>query len=369
MKFRKILFAALAMFAVVGCENPNEQDEVVEGDGTYTIAVDKDTIEADGVDCATFFVYDSNGKNVMVNKDGSESEIASNVYFINQRTGERLERRTKGFTAIADGEYVFVASVRGKQTTNRVTITAQNHTKYEKFFHKVCVMQITSTTCTYCPEMTAALEAVGKGDFGNNFITLACHSQDDYALPWVVSMGEYKDLGEWLGPTYGSTGYPYAIYDLKFGNKLRSESAISSFIKSVMTDNFARCGVKISKAEIDANGVGVIEASIKADKPGTYDIAWAVLADNQPSKGGTESIYHNVLQAVSSNFTGMSDQSKVTLTEGEEYTKTFNIEVGAFKGVQLNPENCKVVVMVHNEDIIDNANICAVGSTVDYLLN
>lgn len=363
MKFHKLLFVALAMIAAIGC-NTNEEGEIVYG-SVFTVSVDKDTIEANGVDYATFTVKDENGNDLT-----ADPSISSKIYFVNEETGEYLDRKVRTFTSITNGVYKFYATVKGAKTENTATVTVQNRAKYEKYAQKVCIYQCTGTWCGYCPLMTEALNKVRNGKYGENVIVLACHGSSPNATdPYALPLSDGNDLGNWLGGRYGAPGFPYAVYDLAFGYGESAASAINSYLHAFMVKYPSNCGVKIAKAQINADGTGVIEASIKADKAGTFDIAWAVLADNQPSNGGMEDIYHDVVQAVSSNFLGMSDESKVTLEAGEEYSKTFNISVPAFGGIEFNPANCKVVVLAHNEQMVDNANICAAGSSVEYAVN
>lgn len=359
MKFQKILFTAIALIAVVGCETDNGDDGVKQSG--YTISVDKDVIEADGVDSVAFTVTDKDGNDLT-----ADPELYDKVYFVNEETESRLERKTRTFTSIHNGVYTFYATFRGVRTDNSVTVTVQNRSLYEKYKHKVCIYQCTGTWCGYCPQMTSALDKVRVGKHKDNVIILAVHAGegDNYALPW----GTY-DLGTTVCANNGGSGFPYAVYDLAEGSGQRTESYINSFLDALMFEYPATCGVKISKAQIGADGKGVIEASIKADKAGTFDIAWAVLADNQPSNGGVEPIYHDVVQAVSTNFMKLSKESKVTLAAGEEYTKSFEVTVPTFNGVAFDPANCKVVVKVHNEQMVDNANICAVGSSANYATN
>ena len=160
---------------------------------------------------------------------------------------------------------------------------------------------------------------------------------------------------------------------MSFGNGQRTESVLNSLIEGQLQSAPATCGVKISEATIDGLGNATITASVKADKAGTFDLGYAILADNQPSKGGTESIYNDVVAAVSKNFVKMQDDTKVSLAAGEEFTKTFTVKVESFKGVSFSPDNYKVVVFAHSDahgkKQVDNANACGFGESVDYILN
>lgn len=357
-----MLFASLAMFAMIGCESPNNEG----GDNTsgYTLMVDKQVIEASGTDVATFTVIDANGLDVT-----ADPSVKNKIYFEDQY-GNILKDGVRTFSAYKNGTWTFVAKVKGVRSHNTVTITAQNRKNYEMFLHKICIYQCTGTWCGYCPEMTKALDKVREGANKDNVIVLACHggtkgAKDPYALAW----GEGSDLGNTVGEMFAYPGFPFAVYDLKFGNIKRTVAYIDGYIETLYKDEPARCGVKISKAQMDAEGNVTIEASVKAQYAGDYDLAWAVLADNLPRQGGNEASYSDTVMAVSENFLGMSAESKVTLAADEEYTKTFNFKVTPFEGTTLKPAECKIVVMAHNEDVVDNANMCAVGSSADYAYN
>lgn len=376
MKFYKFLSAAFMALAVVGCEDPNNDDDPSKDDPStvtdaYTIAVDKQTVEADGVDYVTFQILDKDGNDVLVNEDGSDSDLLSKTYFVMADSGKRLERKTKTFSSIRNGEYEFYATVRGEKTANTVKVTVQNRGNYEKYQQKVCVYQLTATWCGYCPQMTEGLGLLRNGANGDNVIIMACHADDDYALAW--DNPQRYDLGAYVCVNFGGSGYPYAVYDMSFGNGQRTESVLNSLIEGQLQSAPATCGVKISEATIDGLGNATITASVKADKAGTFDLGYAILADNQPSKGGTESIYNDVVAAVSKNFVEMQDDTKVSLAAGEEFTKTFTVKVDPFKGVSFSPDNYKVVVFAHSDahgkKQVDNANACGFGESVDYILN
>ena len=369
MKLQKLLFATFAMFAMVGCgETPEPTPEPTpdDGDVVYTIAVDKDTIEADGADHVTFSILDANNNDILVNEDGSDSDFLSKTYFVIEDSGKRLERKTKTFSSIRNGEVTFYATIKGVRTQNTVTVKVQNRAKYEKYLQKVCVYQLTATWCGYCPQMTEGLGKLRNGENGENVIVLAAHAQDDYALPWT----KQYDLGTYVCMNFGGDGFPYAVYDMKFGGGQRSESDLNSTIEKHLNAYASTCGVKISKATIDPQGNAEITASVKASKAGKFELGYAILADNQPSKGGTESIYNDVVAAVSENFVQM--QEGVSLAADEEYTTTFTLKVEPFKGVSFSANDYKVVVFAHsdaNGGMVDNANACDFGKTADYVLN
>lgn len=365
MKFSKMLFAAFVIFAMVGCEKDPSDEQGGDNTAGYTLVADKTVIEADGVDAVTFSVVDSSGFDI-----ASESDVLAKIAFF-EEGGSRLKAGTREFTAFRDGTYTFYANFKGKRTKNDVTITVKNRKVYEKYQHKVCIFQCTGTWCGYCPLMTAALKGLKDGVNRDNYIVLAAHASTQGAAdPYSIPYGKDRiDLGNVVCGKFGGAGFPFAVYDLAFGTLERTTATANGYIEVLLKDEPAHCGVKITKAQIDAEGNATIEASVKAQYDGEYDLAWAVLADNQPKLSGNEEIYNDVIMAVSENLMGMSKDTKVTLKADEEYTKTFTFKVEPFKSVPFNPADCKVVVMAHNDKMIDNANICAVGSSVDYAYN
>ena len=356
MKFRHFLVAALALSAMVACETGG--DDTGEVDGSYTIDVVKDTIEADGKDSAVFIVRDSEGNNVM-----EDSSIASKIYFVNAANGSRLPRETKAFTSIKNGVYTYYATVKGVKTTNTVDIKVQNRAAYEKYMQKVLVYQFTGSWCVYCPQMTEGLDKLRRGEWGENVIVMACHISDE----WSLEVGG-RDFAQYLlGDKFGQSGIPYAVYDLSFGNGQRAESILNSLISDQLLKYPATCGVKIASSSIDADGNVAIETEITATAAGRYDVGYAVLADHQTAPQGRESEYNDIVVAISPNYAGLSSTA-VSLKPDEVHKQNFNTKVTGYGS-----KNLKVVVFVHSNtygpSIVDNAATCAMGDSVNYILN
>ncbi len=361
MKFQHFLMVLLAVFAFVACDGGEGDGGDLVADGTYTISVDKTVVEADGIDFATFTVKDSTGKDVT-----ADEAILSKTYFVNVADESRLPRETRTFSSIRNGEYTFYASVKGVKSENTVTIKVQNRKEYEKYLHKLCLIQLTGTWCSNCPMMTSALRTLKSGEYGENVILLASHLNDKFKYT-IESSG--KDLASQLFLNFGFTSgsVPNTIYDMAFVKGDRAQYAIGSYLLELMVKSPATCGVKIASSSIDAAGNVTIEASVKADKEANYDLAWAVLADNQYDSSGYEDVYNEVIVAASDNFIKMGS-SKVALTAGQELTKTFTTKVTDYAAKDL-----KVVVFAHsdahNMAVIDNANECKLGESADYLYN
>ena len=108
--------------------NPNEGGGAgIYGEGPYTIEVDKNTVEADGIDLVNFRVLDAAGNNLC---EGSDSK---HVYIQNVTEGLSLGRKVISFSSLINGTFEFTGTFKGVATENSVTVTAQNRAKYEKY--------------------------------------------------------------------------------------------------------------------------------------------------------------------------------------------------------------------------------------------
>ena len=167
----------LAVPVLFGCgEGPADPvgDPKEEG---YYIYVDKEVIEADGKDVATFTVKDQDDNII-----STEANMGK-VWYENVATGVRLDRYSTGFSAMADGESEFAGIVSGTRTVNTVKIKTQNRKKYEVFHKNVTVFKLTATWCPNCPSMTTVLEGLDEETAGHTII-LACHNTDRFSVPF-----------------------------------------------------------------------------------------------------------------------------------------------------------------------------------------
>lgn len=345
----------------VGESGGDEPEPPMPTDG-YSISVDKTTIEADGKDVATFVVTDADGNNLM------DSDLSS-IYFKNVATGERLDRKSTGFSSVIDGEYEFVATYRGEQTANSVKIKVQNRSRYEKYKQRVAIYQLTGTWCAYCPMMVAGLEGISD-TWKERSLVMAVHASSSSSTdPYALSTGG-SDLGALMLGAFGGEGYPSCVYDLNELNGDRSASTIQRNIESYLVEHPATCGVQIASTKREGTTI-TIDAAVTSSTGGTYDLGYAILLDNQTYSSGTsvDGKYHDIVCAVSGNFMSMSDK-KVALAAGEEHTATFVIENFP---ENLSSSDLRVVVFAlgqnGNRTITDNLAVCQMGGSADYELN
>lgn len=394
MKILRYISVAILALAIAACQGPNDpfiltpEDEKEDNGGGnqddnqgddnqdnqpeegYIISVDKTTIEADGKDVANFTVTDPEGNNLM-------EDYLSSIYFRNVNTGERLPRKSTGFTSVMDGEYEFVATYKGTETSNSVKITVQNRRNYETYKQRVAIYQLTGTWCTYCPSMVAGLDGLSE-KWKQHSIVMAAHaSSQSQTDPFAISAGS-GDLGSVMLSAFRGEGYPSCVYDLVELSGERASSTIESILESYLINYPATCGVKISstKREVMAGGENskstiTIEAEVTSSTGGTYDLGYILLLDNQSYSSGTsiDGMYHDIICAFSSNVIAMSDQ-RFTLSKGESKSKSFTIE--GFPA-QYSDKDLRVVVFALSQrdgkTINDNLAVCQMGGSADYELN
>ncbi len=346
-------------------DNGGGGDDPVLESTSFTLQVDKTTIEADGKDFATFTILDDKGRDVT-------SEVVRNTSFTNLTTDTRLDYGTNKFTSIIDGEYTFKATVATSKsvtdTENTVTIKVQNRSLYEKYKQHVGIYKMTGTWCGYCPDMTKALHAV-REDLQDNMIVVELHNTD----PFSVAMGGGFDMVSYIGlvMNLSNIGLPSNIYKARDLNGSRSSKQIEGIIENYMLETPATCGVKIASAERDGETI-TVNAALTTTRAGKYDLGCFLLLDNQYYTGGTEpsNIYNNIVISTTMNYTGVLSQDYYMMQPDVEQTHTFTIP-----NVSSNysTNDLRVVVFALTElegsTIMDNCQVCPVGGSADYELN
>lgn len=359
-------FAAATMFSCGGNIDPDDNGGNNGGEtnaGVYTISVDKNQIEADGKDAATFTLRDENGQDITAADPGG-------VYFKIVETGSFLPRRTRTYTAFKNETVTVAASYNGVDAVNTVTITSVNRNKYETFHKNVALYKCTGTACQYCPSLTAALNALDD-ELKTHTVILACHSELIGDDPYAIRYGS-SDLGtELLYQFNESGGLPYLVINMNTSTGDRSVTNITNMINDQRRDYPATSGIKVSTA-YENNNLH-ISATLKSSTGGAYNLGCAVLLDNQyyPSVGSSDGNYSNIVRAVTDNFMRYENSMEFTVGKDAEGTKTFDIAVS---DLAQNKKDCRVVVfslrkLEGGASIVDNIVSCGIDSSVDYKYN
>ncbi len=329
----------------------------------YTISVDKTTIEANGEDAATFTLTDANGYDIT-----ADSKQSNYITIENVETGETLSSHSTAFTSLTNGTYEFKANYKAYESENTVTVTVQNRGQYEKYYRKVVAYDVTSVSCTYCPDMTAALEGT-VSPWQDHMVIFAIHGPYTSSEPWMLKVNS-DYVGTEVMSKFGGSGYPFCVFNLNYvmTTSDRNSTSVGRIVNSQLTNYPATCGIKI--ASTYSNGAITLSGSLTSVDGGTYDLGYAILADNQDYYG-TE--YNDIVLQISSNYMSMRSSSSFTVGAGEEHTVDFtvsDIDASEYDG---GLDNLRVAVFaLRNADgtiIIDNIADCPLGENLDYNLN
>lgn len=320
----------------------------------FVLSVDKASIEADGIDKASFTIKDANGLDLTSGnylKDVSLHVIETDTY---------LKRKENWFTSIDNGTYTIEGMYLGKACTAPVTVQAVNRSKYETFSKKVAFYRFTATWCGYCPQMTTAL---GKLDnfTKDHMVILAFHGDSDFGA--VDGKNYISDI---MISEYGLSGYPSCVYSLSVGSDKRTRNDIMDAVYDELKNHPAATGIKASTKIED--GKLSIEAAVKASKDGIYDLGCFILQDGLRASGANEDVYNNVVSAYTGNYRSISKDAW-NLKAGEEKTGlgwTFDFN-------QANAGSCRIALFTLVKDgskaRIDNIIELPVGSSADYVYN
>lgn len=348
---------ALSAFAFVSCDDkgpvtPEEGDAI---EAPFTLSADKTSIEADGVDYLTFSLTDANGVEL------NSTEYVSNIYVRNITTGEYLQPSAESglytFSTEEITENEFMAAYQGTEATNYLTITS---TDPELFFHKVLINKMTSVHCVYCPNMTAGLHAV-PSDVAEHMIVAGSHVTWMGTDPW--SSDEIDDFGE----AFGLDGIPQNIYNLRVLDGSQSGSGIARAITKQLDNYRSTSGIRIISSKLE-NEQLVIEAGITGDGDGVFNLACLIILDSAQYPGGSypdegEDTYLNVLYLWSEGAFGYDAGSAFAVSDGQEVTKTFTFDVPGLTSA----EGYNACVYSIRTDGVDNAAICPIGESLDYV--
>ena len=355
---KKLLNLILLALPVVACTT--EDDNAPEPVAPFTLTVDKNVIESDGLQTATFKVIDANGEVIT-----DYPSLEKKVRIKNETTGTRLPLRVFTFRSLDDGEFTFSATCTGEPCENTVTVESKNRRNYEVFKKKVCVYRFTATWCPNCPGMTEGYNNVDKWT-KDRLVEMAIHgSGSTYQIGNGAIAAEV--LSRFFGPTLP---YPSCVFDLDENSSETSKSDIMTQIFNRLAHNPATCGIKANCSYVGETLS--LNATVKTSTGGKYDIGYALLKDHCPGGNGAyEDEYNNVVLAISGNYQYMSDKA-VQVEKDAEVTFAFNETVKIPSADNLNDYSVVVFALkeVGTKVIIDNvAKMPLVDGSVDYVLN
>lgn len=385
MKNIRFSAAFVAAMMMVGCsgENPVDEpniggnggneggEEVVDPAQGLKIVADKTEVEADGVDAVTFTV-------VMTDENGVEEELTSQypraVRIKDVNTGETLPFKTFTTTSIENKEAKYIATYEDTESANSVDVKFHNREKYEKYYQKVAVVELTGTWCIGCPQMVDALENMDD-DKKEHTVLIALHVTDDEDNFDPFTPVTNVRLGQDILKEFGRGSLPNCIFDLNEINDVATKANVGNIVYSYLVEHYATCGVKVVSSSLDGLTLKV-KAAMTSVKAGTYDLGWALVCDGFQYAGGTieSGIYNDVLIATSENFYKMSSD-RFSAEPDVEVTKEFTFELPSLPE-QFDAAKAKIIVFAltsieneYNQVIVDNITECPLGQGNDYVLN
>lgn len=266
------------------------------------------------------------------------------------------------FSTTEAGEYIFQAIYRD-QSSNQVKITATEPVgpHESRFERHICVMDLTGTWCTFCPDgMTKLNFYVQKKEWKDITHILAIHDNtqgdDPMGLP----------LSSKIMADYGNYGYPMFVTDLRDSGSLTNDvgNIVPSLNRSL--DEFpAQCDVKFTSS-LEGRNLSV-DVDLFAELAGSYAVSVFLVEDNivAPQKDGsiTHQEYnhkHVVRALLNNNYKG---DSLGTLAAEQEGAKSYTYTLPE----EWKVEDMTIVVLAITPDgYVNNVTAGVLGGSADY---
>lgn len=266
------------------------------------------------------------------------------------------------FRTTEAGEYTFQAIYRD-QSSNEIKVVATEPVGPHKsrFERHICVMDLTGTWCTFCPDgMTKLNFYVQKKEWRDITHILAIHDNTQGDDPMGLALSS-KIMAD-----YGNYGYPMFVTDLRDSGSLTNDvgNIVPSFNRSL--DEYpAQCDVRFSSSL--AGRSLTIDVELFAELAGKYAVSVFLVEDNiiAPQKDGsvTHQDYnhkHVVRALLNSSYKGDSLGQLAAEEQGaKQYTYTLPEE--------WKVEDMTIVVLAIAPDgYVNNVAVGALDESVDY---
>lgn len=371
MKKLKFAAAIIAAAMMASCEGQDPIDAPeIDNEESIQLLVDKTEVDASGLEDVTFRV-------VATNAAGEEEDLTAlyprAVRIVETESGESLPYKTFTTSSIENREVEYKAIYKETESANTVTVKFQNREKYEKYYQKVALVELTGTWCISCPQMVDAIENIDES-IRRHTVIMALHTSSKDAYDHLEPVTD-KELGRNILQTFESGSIPNCIYDLNEINHVATKANVGNIIYSYLSNHYATCGVKVASSSLDGSTLKV-KAAMTSSTGGEYELGWALVADGFEYHEGTleSGIYNDVLVAASDNFYQISTD-RFTVGADEEVEKEFTCEL-PYLPEGFNPEKARIIAFVlapaenqFTSTIVDNITECPLGESNDYILN
>ena len=269
------------------------------------------------------------------------------------------------FSTTEAGEYIFQAIYRD-QSSNQVKITATEPVgpHESRFERHICVMDLTGTWCTFCPDgMTKLNFYVQKKEWKDITHILAIHdnTQGDDPMGMPISSVLMKDFGNY--------GYPMFITDMRDSGSLTENVAdiVPSFERS-LEEYPAHCGMKISSSLVGRTLK--CETTLYAETLDKYSMTLFLVEDDivAPQKDGSithqDYKHHHVVRYIANEglYDGyMGSFCSMAADDEAHWTHEYVLPE------EWNTDNMSIVVVAYDSTkTVNNVAECAVGESVGF---
>lgn len=324
------------------------------GSTQFTFTVDKNVINADGVDYATFSA--KLGKKVLSEDEFEIFDKDGNLLTLPGLRFSTTEIGVYEFQAVYAGSIAPIVTVKARKPVEYPTLPEDKNPSNLNFKRRILLTQFTGTECGWCPSMIRIIEALER-EFPNEFIVAAAHrfTQNDPAYLYGAN----------LDGSLGISSFPYVAFDLNRNCKsghYNSYTMVKSKYEEARTRTTAKAGIA-AKAVYDAEERTIaISTQIKVSEKNQYRIGVWLLEDGiegRQSNNGTKEKYegefdtHNNCIRIVDSYAGNSEYSGLyigSVEQGGYAVKNFALDLDEMWVA----ENCKLVIFVSALESLDS---------------
>lgn len=274
IKITALLIGASLLFSCAEKPDDGSTDDPnggIAGQKSFSITVDKDVIQSNGIDAATLTVL----------LDGQDVTSESIIY---NEKNEVIELNDGKFTTTQNGEYKFWASYGTEMTYDKKKddsglvavkaislavpeVLADNQASNTSFVHRAFLTQFTGTGCGYCPYMIKVVrELMADNTIPDKAVHVAVHSYSNSDPAYIAA------------PKVSSYPYMNVNFDSGFSHT-QGSAALYSLIYGMVAQD-AKAGVSVNPVFYEDESTLVVRVSVKAAVDGEYRVGLWLLEDD-----------------------------------------------------------------------------------------
>ena len=315
---------------------------------------------------------------VEVTVSNADGVITEGLIFIDKKSNKQINVVGGKFYPEKAGEYTFLASDGVSSFSDYVTVLAIDHpvpvvpedAEPDKFVFnkKTLIVQFTSSACVACPTMKTVLNEMLEDEVYRNKCVIASSHHD---------MDGVKDPASYVGGAnfeakLGVSTYPKLVLDYRSQFELYSGQTISQTVNKLKSDvdrlnenGLSPAGIAVNSNGTDLAVVARTLVKVGAEDDGRWYVGAYLLQDGisgRQAPTNEETVYDNCIRAIEAgaNYYGYS-LGVMSLGETAEHTFVFN----KFES-NVDVDNCKLLVYVKCNDVVQNAVVVPIGENVGF---